>query len=57
MDLISTNQTAPWGARVTLPKEPPTMKMSLFCRDCRALLSANEAEGYVLLDLHDREQM
>ena len=45
------------GAQVTLPKDSPTMKKSLFCRDCRALLSANEAEGYVLLDLHDREQM
>ena len=41
------------SASVILPDDLERMDFSLYCRSCRALLSAAGMRGYVLLDLHD----
>lgn len=41
------------SASVILPGDLERMDNSLYCRSCRALLSAAGTRGYVLLDLHD----
>lgn len=41
------------SASVLLPDNPERMDYSLYCRSCRALLSAAGTRGFVILDLHD----
>ena len=41
------------SASVILPDTLERMDYSLYCRNCRALLSTAGTQGYVLLDLHD----
>lgn len=41
------------SASVILPDALKRMDYSLYCRNCRGLLSAAGTRGYVLLDLHD----
>ena len=41
------------SASAILPDNPERMDYSLYCRSCRALLSAVGTRGFVLLDLHE----
>lgn len=44
-------------SNVTLPKEREPIDPAHFCRGCRALLTGISAEGYVLLDLYDLNEI
>ena len=45
------------SASVILPDNLERMNYGLYCRNCRALLSAAGTRGYALLDLHDPNAM
>ena len=41
--------------QVTLPEERELMNPALFCKECRLLLAGAGLEGYVIVDLHNRD--
>lgn len=41
--------------QVTLPEERELMNPALFCKECRLLLAEAGLEGYVIVDLHNRD--
>ena len=43
--------------QVTLPAERELMNPTLFCKDCRQFLARAGLEGYVIVDLHDLDNV
>lgn len=43
--------------QVTLPEERELMDPALFCGECRLLLAGAGLEGYVIVDLYDRDHI
>lgn len=56
-DLVGYRDTSKHVSHVTVPEEQEPIDPARFCRDCRALLTDAAVEGYVLLDLYDRDRI
>lgn len=55
--LTALRDTCDHTCSVTLPKERAKINPTFFCQTCRGLLAGVAQKGYVLLDLHDLQNI
>lgn len=55
--LTAIRDTCTHTCEITLPAERELMDPALFCKACRLLLAGAGLEGYVIVDLYDRDHI
>lgn len=55
--LTSARDTYSHTCKVPIPAKRELINPALFCKECRQLLAGAGLEGYVILDLYDRDHM
>ena len=55
--LTAIRDTCAHTCEITLPAERELMDPALFCKTCRQLLAGAGLEGYVVVDLYDRDHI
>lgn len=55
--LLGVRDTCTHTYKITLPKEKALLNPALYCKECRELLAGAGLEGYVIVDLYDRDSV